>query len=184
MSYYLTGVLDTIGIKDSDTQLQINGYLTIVQLISGVGICFFVDKFGRRPLFLTSCVGMLVSFIVETIGSARYAETENAGAGKAVIVFIFIYYIFYNLGFCGLLVSYSAEILPYRIRAKVIANPWSCFPSLCKNFASLQQPPPPSSVASNRVLIIRLCFTGSHRHVLLRRRCLVVQPICQPHRPR
>lgn len=119
MSYYLTGVLNTIGITDSKTQLEINGYLSIVQLVSAVGICFFVDKVGRRPLFLTSCVGMLVSFIVETIGSARYAETKNESAGKAVIVFIFIYYIFYNLGFCGLLVSYSAEILPYRIRAKV-----------------------------------------------------------------
>lgn len=119
VSYYLTGVLKTIGITDSKTQLEINGYLSIVQLISAVGICFFVDKIGRRPLFLTSCVGMLISFIIETIGSAQYAQHGSSGAGKAVIVFIFVFFIFYNLGFCGLLVSYSAEILPYRIRAKV-----------------------------------------------------------------
>ncbi|CAN8105397.1 unnamed protein product [Discula destructiva] len=118
VSYYLTGVLKTVGITDSKTQLEINGILTIVQLVSAVAICFFVDKIGRRPLFLISCVGMLVSFIVETIGSAQYAEHGNSAAGKAVIVFIFVFFIFYNLGFCGLLVSYSAEILPYRIRAK------------------------------------------------------------------
>lgn len=120
VSYYLSGVLETIGIKDDKTKLEINGYLSIVQLISAVAICFFVDKIGRRPLFLTSCAGMLVSFIVETIGSAQYAKTQSSAAGNAVIAFIFIYYIFYNLGFCGLLVSYSTEILPYRIRAKVI----------------------------------------------------------------
>lgn len=119
VSYYLTGVLKTIGITDSKTQLEINGYLSIVQLVSAVGICFFVDKIGRRPLILTSAAGMLVAFIIETIGSAQYAEHQNTAAGKAVIVFIFIFFIFYNLGFCGLLVSYSAEILPYRIRAKV-----------------------------------------------------------------
>ncbi|KAL1866872.1 hypothetical protein Daus18300_006575 [Diaporthe australafricana] len=118
VSYYLSGVLETVGITDDKTKLEINGYLSIVQLVSAVGICFFVDKIGRRPLFLTSCVGMLVSFIVETIGSAQYAKTESTAAGHAVIVFIFIYFIFYNLGFCGLLVSYSTEILPYRIRAK------------------------------------------------------------------
>lgn len=119
VSYYLTGVLKTVGVTDSKTQLEINGYLTIVQLISAVAICFFVDKIGRRPLFLTSAVGMLISFIVETIGSAEYAKHGTKSAGNAVIVFIFVFYIFYNLGFCGLLVSYSAEILPYRIRAKV-----------------------------------------------------------------
>lgn len=122
VSYYLSGVLETVGITDDRTKLEINGYLSIVQLVSAVGICFFVDKIGRRPLFLTSCVGMLVSFIVETIGSAQYAKTESTAAGHAVIVFIFIYFIFYNLGFCGLLVSYSTEILPYRIRAKVCSS--------------------------------------------------------------
>ena len=122
VSYYLKGVLENIGVTDQKTRLEINGYLSIVQLVSAVGICFFVDKIGRRPLFITSCIGMLVSFVVETIGSARYAATQNHAAGNAVIVFIFIYFIFYNLGFCGLLVSYSTEILPYRIRAKVSSS--------------------------------------------------------------
>lgn len=119
VSYYLVGVLEHIGITDDKTKLAINGYLSVVQLISAVGVCFFVDKIGRRPLFLTSCVGMLVCFAVETIGSARYDITKDKAAGNVVIVFIFLYFIFYNLGFCGLLVSYSTEILPYRIRAKV-----------------------------------------------------------------
>ena len=123
VSYYLGGVLENIGITDDKTKLEINGYLSIVQLVSAVGICFFVDKIGRRPLFLTSCIGMLISFVVETIGSAQYAKTENRAAGNTVIVFIFLYFIFYNLGFCGLLVSYSTEILPYRIRAKVRIKP-------------------------------------------------------------
>lgn len=164
VSYYLSGVLETVGIKDDKTKLEINGYLSVVQLVSAVGICFFVDKIGRRPLFLTSCVGMLVSFIVETIGSAQYAKTESTAAGHAVIVFIFIYFIFYNLGFCGLLVSYSTEILPYRIRAKV------CL-SLLHNCSN-----------SKRAMLTIVLPTGSHSHVPVRRHCSLVQPIRQPHR--
>lgn len=63
VSYYLPKVLELIGVTNHKTQLEINGYLSIVQLVSGVGMCFFVDKVGRRPLFLTSCAGMLLTFI-------------------------------------------------------------------------------------------------------------------------
>ena len=125
-SYYLPQILKLIGVVDHTTQLEINGYLSIVQLVSAVTICFFVDKFGRRPLFLTSCVGMLLTFVATTIGLARYDIDPNHSAANTVIVFIFIYYIFYNLGFCGLLVSYSAEILPYRIRAKGLTVMFFC----------------------------------------------------------
>lgn len=160
VSYYLSGVLETVGITDDKTKLEINGYLSIVQLVSAVGICFFVDKIGRRPLFLTSCVGMLVSFIVETIGSAQYAKTESTAAGHAVIVFIFVYFIFYNLGFCGLLVSYSTEILPYRIRAKVCS--------------------PQSHNSDPR--LINISPLGPHCYVPIRRHRPMVQPIRQPYR--
>jgi len=126
VSYYLPQVLKLIGVTDPTTQLEINGYLSIVQLVSAVTTCFFVDKVGRRPLFLSSCIGMLLCFIATTIGLARYEATPNSNAANAVIVFIFLYYIMYNLGFCGLLVSYSAEILPYRIRAKGLTVMFFC----------------------------------------------------------
>ncbi|CAK7213720.1 hypothetical protein SBRCBS47491_001901 [Sporothrix bragantina] len=126
VSYYLPQVLKLIGVTDHTTQLEINGYLSIVQLVSAVAICFFVDKVGRRPLFITSCIGMLLSFVATTIGLARYDVHATTAAANTVIVFIFIYYVFYNLGFCGLLVSYSAEILPYRIRAKGLTVMFFC----------------------------------------------------------
>lgn len=119
-------VLELIGITDSTLQLEINGYLSIVQLVSAVAICFFVDKIGRRPLFITSTIGMLVTFIVTTIALARYDVEPTTAAANTVIVFIFLYYIMYNLGFCGLLVSYSAEIMPYRIRAKGLTVMFLC----------------------------------------------------------
>lgn len=129
VSYYLPKVLDLIGVTDHKVQLEINGYLSIVQLVSGVAVCFFVDRLGRRPLFLASVGGMLATFIATTVALERYSASlpgNNANAANTVIVFIFLYYIMYNLGFCGLLVSYSTEILPYRIRAKGLTVMFFC----------------------------------------------------------
>lgn len=129
VSYFLPQVLKLIGITNSNTVLSINSILQAVNVVSATGICFWVDKFGRRPLFLTSCVGMLLCFISTTIALARFPYGpggEDHNAGNAVIVFIFLYYISYNIGFSGMLVSYSSEILPYRLRAKGITLMFFC----------------------------------------------------------
>lgn len=118
VSYYLNKVFDSIGITNSNTQLIINGCLQILNIIVATGQCFFVDKIGRRPLFLTATTGMLCTFIVWTICSARFEIHGDKGAANAVVAMIFLYYVFYNMAWSGLLVGYSAEILPYSIRAK------------------------------------------------------------------
>lgn len=118
VSYYLKEIFDSIGITNSNTQLVINGCLQILNIIVATSQCFFVDKVGRRPLFLTATSGMLATFVVWTICSARYTLNGDKGAGNAVVAMIFLYYVFYNMAWSGLLVGYSAEILPYSIRAK------------------------------------------------------------------
>ena len=118
VSYYLSKIFDSIGITDSNTQLVINGCLQILNIIVATGQCCFVDKIGRRPLFLTATTGMLCVFIVWTICSARFEMYAEKGAANAVVAMIFLYYVFYNMAWSGLLVGYGAEILPYSIRAK------------------------------------------------------------------
>jgi MFS family permease len=118
VSYYLFQVLNDIGYTDSLTQNLINGVLQIFNLFTAVVACFFVDKVGRRKLFLISTSGMLGTFIVWTICSARYSIDKNKSAANAVIAMIYIYYFWYNMAWSGMLVGYSVEILPYNIRAK------------------------------------------------------------------
>jgi MFS family permease len=117
-SYYLTLVLDSIGLTNGNTQLVINGCLQILNLIVAVSQCFVVDRFGRRTLFLVSTAGMLCSFIIWTACAGTFHKTGNVGAGHTVIAMIYIYYVFYNMAWSGMLVGYGAEILPYNIRAK------------------------------------------------------------------
>ncbi|KAK5129161.1 hypothetical protein LTR08_003802 [Meristemomyces frigidus] len=117
-SYYLNLVLKSIGILNPNTQLVINGCLQILNFIVAVAQCFVVDLFGRRTLFLVSTSGMLCAFIIWTACAGTFAKTADAAAGHTVIAMIFIYYVFYNMAWSGMLVGYGAEILPYHIRAK------------------------------------------------------------------
>ncbi|KAL2867824.1 hexose transporter protein [Aspergillus lucknowensis] len=129
VSYFLTEVLKLIGITDSNEVLTVNSVLNAVNVVSATGICFFVDYFGRRKLFLTSTISMICCSVATTIALARFPEGPNGkdqNAGNAVIAFIFLFYISYNIGFSGLLVSYSSEILPYRIRAKGLTLMFFC----------------------------------------------------------
>lgn len=97
VSYYLNLIMDSIGIKDANRQLLINGALTSFNLATNLFFSFFVDKWGRRPIMLVSSAGMLVAFVVWTALSARYDAHASSGLGSGVLGMIFIYYLFYNL---------------------------------------------------------------------------------------
>ncbi|OOO09787.1 sugar transporter [Aspergillus oryzae] len=126
VSYYIAKILDSVGYTSSVEQNLINGCLQILNMIVALTMCFFVDKIGRRKLFLVSTAGMLVAFIVWTICSARYDISKASGAANAVVAMIYIYYVFYNIAWSGLLVGYTVEILPYSIRAKGMTVVWFC----------------------------------------------------------
>lgn len=118
VSYYMSDVLGKAGVSSHKTQLEINGVLNIINFLTAVTMCFFIDKFGRRPLFLFATGGMFLSFCIWTVCAARFTISGVVAAGKAEIFFIFLFYVFYNSAWSGLLVGYAVEILPYRLRAK------------------------------------------------------------------
>ena len=129
-SYYLPQVLKQVQITDQFTQTLINGILQIWNVIIAVGFCFFVEKAGRRKLFLFATAGMLVVFIFSTVCYSQAFDYHNSAAGKAYVAFIFLYYFFYNSAWSGLLVGYSVEILPYNIRAKGLTVRYTVHPRI------------------------------------------------------
>ncbi|EHL01749.1 putative Lactose permease [Glarea lozoyensis 74030] len=118
VSYYMDDVLKGAGVLDPQLRLEINGILNIINFATALTMCFFIDKFGRRPLFLFATGGMLMAFVAWTIAAAQFVKTAVKAAGTAEIFFIFLYYVFYNSAWSGLLVGYGVEILPYKLRAK------------------------------------------------------------------
>ncbi|KAH7357277.1 general substrate transporter [Rhexocercosporidium sp. MPI-PUGE-AT-0058] len=119
VSYYLTLVLDTIGITATSSQTFINGMLQLFNwIVSVLAGALMVDRLGRRTLFLVSTAGMFVSYICWTALNSVFARDNNQTAGYAVLAFIFIYYFFYDIAWTPLLWAYPAEIFPYTLRAR------------------------------------------------------------------
>jgi MFS family permease len=57
VSYYATNVYDSVGITSPNSQLGINGGLSILSLIVSVTFALLCDRVGRRPLFLAATIG-------------------------------------------------------------------------------------------------------------------------------
>lgn len=77
-------------------QLLINGILQIWNLGWALLAAALCDRLGRRLLFLTSAVGMLVFFTMQTVCSAEFAIHSSHAAAHAVIAFIFLFYASYE----------------------------------------------------------------------------------------
>lgn len=119
VSYYLTLVLNTIGITEAKDQTLINGLLQILNWLVATFLgALMVDRLGRRTLFLASTAGMLASYIAWTGLTAFFVSSSSEAAGRAVVAFIFLYYFFYDIAWTPLLQACPIEIYPYTLRAR------------------------------------------------------------------
>lgn len=120
VSYYLSKVLTTIGIKSKRVQNEINLGLSCWNLITGISGAFITKISTRRRQYFISYIGMTVLFACWTGASANYAKTSNHSAASAVVALIFIYYGFYNL-MMPLTYIFITEVFPFIHRSKGVA---------------------------------------------------------------
>jgi Na+/melibiose symporter-like transporter len=122
ISYYLPVMVEGIGITSTSDQLLINGINTIVGFVAGLFGSFFVDKFGRRPLFLWGTFLTGLVYIPITVLAARGEAYEEGKVplpqAYAFIAMVFSYGIFWGFCWTPLQALYPAEILNNEIRAK------------------------------------------------------------------
>jgi MFS family permease len=121
VSYYLPLILNTIGMTSVTQQTLINACLQIWNLIISASASLFVDRAGRRVLFLLSTGIMLTCYITITALSGEFAKTGINSVGTAVIPFLFLYYGGYGIAFTPLLITYPSEIWGFSMRAKGLA---------------------------------------------------------------
>ncbi|KAL2825839.1 general substrate transporter [Aspergillus cavernicola] len=124
VSYYLTMVLDTVGVTQTKDQLLISGCLQIWNLLFAAIGAVAVERAGRRALFMTSAGIMLASYITITGLSGSFAQTGSAPTGTAVIPFIFIYFAGYDIALTPLLTAYPCEIWPFALRSRGVSVVW------------------------------------------------------------
>ncbi|KAM0749668.1 putative lactose permease [Meredithblackwellia eburnea MCA 4105] len=118
VQYYLAVVLRQVGITDSAKINGINGALAIFNWICSLNGAYFWERFGRRPLVLTSLVCQLACFCVISGAAAGYNKTHHAATGLVLVPFIFLFMGTYSAAFTPLPLAYVPEVNPYSMRTK------------------------------------------------------------------
>ncbi|KAF9490672.1 MFS general substrate transporter [Pleurotus eryngii] len=106
VSYYLNKVFIAIGSELMAHSFPQNGILNIFNFFVAVIAGMLCGKVGRRRLFMTSTIGMVVFWTLQTICFPLYSEHGVADDVR------------HPLAFTPLIVSYTVEILPYSLRVK------------------------------------------------------------------
>ncbi|GIJ83272.1 hypothetical protein Asppvi_002091 [Aspergillus pseudoviridinutans] len=135
ISYYLALILDTVGVTSVRDQTLILACLQMWNLLFAIVGSLLIDRFGRRPLFLSSAIIMLVSYGLVTALSGSFTVTRHAATGVAVIPFLFIFFAGYGIALTPLITAYPCEIWPFRLRSRGLAVTWMS--TVCASFFNI-----------------------------------------------
>jgi sugar porter (SP) family MFS transporter len=113
--YYSPRFFETAGLARGAAILQstIVGLVNVLFTIVAIAL---VDRVGRKPLLLTACGGMGVSFIL--LGAAFKFQLFSGGL---VLVFTLLYVAFFAMAMGPIVWVVIAEIFPTRIRGQAMA---------------------------------------------------------------
>lgn len=100
IAYYLVPMLKVVGITDSKVQSQLLISMGVMNLCVNTGATYVVDRAGRRPMWLSSTLGMLISLVIITGTSAAFTKNPNPSLGSVTVAFIFIFYASFDIGKC------------------------------------------------------------------------------------
>ncbi|KAK7204066.1 general substrate transporter [Myxozyma melibiosi] len=119
MSYYLSRVLNNIGVTDAKEQLTVNLCGTAWGIVTAYTFASQVERIGRRRGFLFGLLAMQVSYIIWTIMSAVNQEEgfKSRSLAIGIIAVMYIYQGFYHLT-APFAPTYISEVVPYSLRAK------------------------------------------------------------------
>ncbi|KAF5568024.1 lactose permease [Fusarium phyllophilum] len=119
VTYYLSLVLNTIGITAAKDQVLINGLLQLFNFAAAVFAgAMMVDRFGRRRLFLFATSGLCLSYVAWTALTSYFIRSHDEAAGRTVVAFIFIAFFFYDVAWTPLPQAYTIEIFPFLTRSR------------------------------------------------------------------
>jgi hypothetical protein len=127
ISYFLSPILDSIGIRDNRTKNIINLAKVSWSLVNSSFSAFIAPRYPRRRIFLASTISIFVVFTAWTMASAEYSFTHSSVSAHVVLALIFLYSPAYNLAFTALVYTYLVELFPFYVRARGIAiYQWWC----------------------------------------------------------
>jgi len=121
VSYFLSGVLDTAGVKNATTKSHLFVIMNAVQILLAAVGSMFVDSIGRRPMLIWVNIGCAVCWIGVTASAGVQASTGSKASSGACVAMIYIFQAVYSFGWTPLQALYPVEVLSFEMRAKGMA---------------------------------------------------------------
>lgn len=112
---YAPGILGKVGIAGSDPMLQ-TVFVGAANLLFTVIALWLCDKFGRKTLLVSGCVGLVLS-----LGYLTYAFSIDAPSNIGILVAILAYIAFFALSLSPLMFVVTSEMYPSHIRGTAMA---------------------------------------------------------------
>ena len=117
---YSPRIFEKAGITDDQMQLLATVAVGFVKTCFILVATFLLDRIGRRPLLLSSVVGMIFSLAALGMGLMviDHSDTKVIWAIALCICTILSYVAFFSIGMGPITWVYSSEIFPLRLRAQ------------------------------------------------------------------
>ncbi|PCH39071.1 general substrate transporter [Wolfiporia cocos MD-104 SS10] len=133
VNYYAPQIFESIGYSGTSESLLASGIYGIVKVVSTfLSVFFLADTMGRKLSLFVSAMGMGTLFFI--IGALLKTHPPPASspvpppASKAMAAMLYIYVVFYSMGWGPLPWVYVADIFPTRTRhyglATASASQW------------------------------------------------------------
>ncbi|KZP00107.1 general substrate transporter [Calocera viscosa TUFC12733] len=120
ITYYLTVLLNLAGITSPDRQRVLNFVNSITSFAGALMGSGIADHVGRRFLMLfgTACCSVGMAIVAGLLCDTGPQTVERANAG---ISFIFLFMVFFSLGWTPMQAVYPSEVLSFEMRVKGLA---------------------------------------------------------------
>lgn len=116
-NYYAPTVYESAMKMSRNMSLILGGCTSLAYLVGSFIPLFLVDRFGRRVLLMLSGAGLCLCFVLVAI----LLSLDSIRAAYGATAFIFLFQIFYGLGWLPVPWFYPSEISTTRLRTKSAA---------------------------------------------------------------
>ena len=123
INYYAPVLFQTTMGLSRNLSLILAGCAQCTYLVGSIIPVFLMDRFGRRTLLILCSMGLCFCFVMVTI----LLSLGTKGAAYGATAFIFIFQLFYGIGWLPVPWFYPSEINTTRIRTRMqaIASGWN-----------------------------------------------------------
>ncbi|KAG6906191.1 hypothetical protein DXG01_015326 [Tephrocybe rancida] len=118
--YYAPFIFQNLGLSSNSVSLLATGVVGVIMVLASMLSMVFIDKLGRKPLWIASCTGMGLSMLIVGIITAKFSSDwpKHAAGGWAAVVFVWIYIANFAYGAGPVSWTLISEIFPLSTRAK------------------------------------------------------------------